>query len=97
MFNEIEELEQVAIAASNPYTCMQMVNVGDKLTKNFNDFEKELTSYFERPLTKHTLLNFKIYFERECQSLKSVRGTTMRNISYHRQANAITSVLETIQ
>ena len=41
MFNEIEELEKIAIAASNPYIGMQMVNVGIKLIKNFNDFEKD--------------------------------------------------------
>ena len=74
-----------------------MVNVGIKLINNFNDFEKGLTSWFERLLNEHTLQNFKIHFEREYQSLKHVRGTTMRNTAYFQQANAITSVLEKIQ
>ena len=97
LFNELEDLEQVAIAASNPYTGTQLVNVGIKLIKNFNDFEKGLTSWFERPLAQHTIPNFKTHFEREYVALKRVRGTTMRNTAYFQQANAITTVLESMK
>ena len=97
MFNELDKLEQVAIAASNPYTATQMINIGVKLIRSFNDFENGLTSWFERPLIQHTLPNFKAYFEREYQALKRVRGTTMRHTSYFQQAIIITSVLETMK
>ena len=97
MVNELDELEQVVIDTSNPYTGKQMINIGIKLIKNFNDFEKGLTSWFERPSIQHTLLNFRAHFEREYQSLKIIRGTTMRNTAYFQQANAMTSVLENMK
>ena len=97
MFNELDELEQVAIAASNPYTATQIINIGIQLIKNFNDFEKGLTSWFERPILEHTLANFKVHFEREYQALRRVRGITMKNTAYFQNANAMTSVLETIK
>ena len=97
MFNELEELEQVAIAASNPYTSTQLVNIGIKLIKNFNDFDRGLTSWFERPIEQHTFSNFKSHFEREYQALRKVRGPTMKSAIYLQQANAIASVLKTIK
>ena len=69
MFNELEELEQVAIAASNPYTSTQLINIGINLINNFNDFDRGLTSWFERPIEQHTFLNFKPHFEREYNPL----------------------------
>lgn len=47
MFNELEELEHVAIAVSNPYIGIQIVNIGVKLITNFIAFEKGLTSWIE--------------------------------------------------
>ena len=94
MFDELEELQHVSVAASNPYTNTQMVNIGIKLIKNFNDFEKGLTLWFELPTADHTLLNFKAHFEREYQALRRVQGTTMRNTAYFQQANALSSVMQ---
>ena len=94
LFGELEELQQISVAALNPYTGTQMVNIGIKLIKNFNDFEKGLISWFERPVGEHTLINLKTHFEREYQALRRVRGTTMRNAAYFQQANALTSVME---
>jgi len=94
LFDELEELQQIYVAALNPYTGTQMVNIGLKLIKNFNDFEKGLISWFERPVGEHTLINLKTHFEREYQALRRVRGTTMRNAAYFQQANALSSVLK---
>lgn len=70
VFNQLEELEQVAITASNPYISTQLVNVTLKLTNNFYHFKKGLVSWFERPTSKHTLLNFKAHFKQEYQAIK---------------------------
>ena len=70
---------------------------GEKLIKNFNDFEKGLTSWSEKSLIEHTLPNFKAHSEREYQALKRFRGKTVRNTEYFQQANAITNVLEAIK
>ena len=87
----------MAIDASNPYKGTQLVNVAIKLIKKFNDFEKGLVSWFERPVVEHTMLNFKAHFEREYQALKRVRGTTMRNTSYFQQANNLSTVIQTMK
>ena len=64
MFNKLEELEQLAIDASTPYTGTHMVHAGIKIVKNFDDSEKGLTSWFDRTFLQHTLQHFKKYFER---------------------------------
>ena len=42
MFNEIQDLQDMAIAANNAYSDTQMVNLGIHLIKNLCDFEKGL-------------------------------------------------------
>ena len=42
LFNEVEDLLALSTAASNPYTSRQIVNLGVKLIKKFNEFEKSL-------------------------------------------------------
>ena len=44
IFNELEELEQLAIAANNPYVGNQSVNISIQLINNVNDFEKGLNA-----------------------------------------------------
>ena len=97
LFNELEELQQVACAALNPYTDTQMVNIALRLIKNLNDFEKGLTSWFERPVQEHTLLNLKTHFEREYQALRRVRGNTMRNTAYFQQANNMATMMKSMK
>ena len=82
------------IVASNPYTGTQLVNIALNLVKQFNNFEKGLVSWFERPIGEHTLINFKAYFKREYQTLRGVRGTTMRNPADFQQPNALSTVAQ---
>ena len=97
LFDELEELQNIAVAASNPYTDTQIVNIALTLIKNFNDFEKGLTSWFELPIADHTLINFKTHFEREYLALRRVRGNTMRNTSYFQQANSMSTMMQTMK
>ena len=46
LVGELEDLQQIFVAALNPYTDTQIVNIGVKLIKKFNDFEKGLISLF---------------------------------------------------
>ena len=97
IFDELEELQQISVVVLNPYTDTQMVNIRVKLIKSFNDFEKGLVSWFERPVGEHTLINLKTHFDREYQALQRVRGITMRNTVLFQQANALSSVMEKMQ
>ena len=40
MYNEIEDLQDLAVAASLPYSDRQILNIGITLIKNMNEFEK---------------------------------------------------------
>ena len=62
LFDELEELQQISVVALNPYTGTKIVNIRLKLIKRFNDFEKGLISWFERPIVEDTLINFKNIF-----------------------------------
>ena len=75
----------------------QMVNIGIKLIKKVNDFERGFTTWYKKPTPQHTNLNFKTHFEREYQALKKVRDITMRSKAYVQQANAMASVLKLLQ
>ena len=81
LFDELEELQKIFVTALNPYTGTQMVNIGLKLIKNFNDFGKGLISWFECPVEEHTLINLKTHFERDYQALRRVRGTTIQDFT----------------
>ena len=97
IFNNLDELKQVVMLSNNLHTGTYIVNIGIRLIKNFNDFEKGLTEWFDQLAIQHTLFNFKTHYEREYQALKRVRGTTMRSTSYFHQVNTITVILEGIQ
>ena len=97
MFNKLEELNQVAIAANNLYTGQQLVNIGIQLIQNFNDFDRVLTSWYELPPVNHTLINFKLHVEREYQALKQVQGMPTRITAFVQQENTLSSIMETMK
>ena len=98
MFNKVDELQELATASGNPFTPRQLTEIGIQLIKNFNDFEKGLTTWFDLPTPDQTWPRFKIHFETARTSLRKVRGVTMRNTAYHQQANAMTGqVLQEIR
>ena len=98
MFNEIEELKALSIAANNEYTERQLVNIGIQLIKNTNDFERGLENWIIRPAVDKTWVNFKAHFETAHANLTQLRGPLMKNSSFVNTANAITaSVIESVK
>ena len=90
IYDEIEELEHLGVAAVNPYSQSQIVNYGLTIIKNTNNFETGIYTWIARPLTKHTWPNFKTHFEEAHRVLRSVRGMTRRLSAYH-HANILAS------
>ena len=90
LFSEIEDLEQLGIAANNPYTAYQLITFSLQIIKNTRDFEDGMKTWHVRPMVDKTWNNFKLHFETEHASLRRVRGTTMRSTAYH-QANLLAS------
>ena len=98
MYNEIQDLQDLATAANNAFSDRQLVLIGIHLIKNMNDFEKGLIDWYARPSVEHTYMNFKTHFETAYQSLRQVRGITMRNSIFQQQANSVTErVLQEIK
>ena len=91
MFNEVEELQDIATASGTPFSENQKINIGIQCIKNFNDFEKGLSDWFDLPAAGKTWTAFKTHFESARESLRRLRGVTMKNTAFSQQANAITS------
>ena len=94
LFNEIEDLLEVATQNTNKYTDTQLVNLGVRLVKNMNDFEKGLTDWFAKSAIDRTWKNFKPHFETAYTKLEQVRGLSMKNSVFNQQANSITPILQ---
>ena len=91
MYNEVEDLQELATAGSMPFSDPQLVSLGIQLLKNMHDFETGLTSWYARLPATNTWPNFKLHFEDAYQALRNVRGETMRNTIFQQQANAMTA------
>ena len=71
MYNEVDDLIELGIAAQNPYTDAQIVKLGIKLIKNMHDFEKGLEDWYALPGTP-TWDIFKTHFETAHTNLQRV-------------------------
>ena len=54
MYNEVDDLQELATSAGLPYSDNQIINLGIKLIKNMKDFEKRLTSWYDLPIINCT-------------------------------------------
>ena len=96
IFNDIDEFQQLATAARLPYSDNQIINLGIRLIKNMNDFEKGLNEWYD--LQIKTYLTFKTHFTTAQNNLRRVRGPTMSNGVLAQQVNSITSnIQQTLQ
>ena len=93
LYNEVEELVELANAAHRPFTATQVVDLGVKLIRNMCDFKTGLTNWFARPTAEHTWANFKLHFDDAYKALSKVRGKTMRNTIFQNQANSVTAAV----
>ena len=90
IYNEMDDLQQLATAAGLEYTEAQFINLGIRLIKNMNDFDKGLTEWFEKTTGKNYIA-FKTHFTKAQNNLRRVRGPTMQSGILRQQANFISS------
>ena len=62
IFDPIQELEQLAIVGSRPYTQPQLVDIGVAIISNTHDFETALLNWHSRDPLDHAWTNFKTHF-----------------------------------
>jgi hypothetical protein len=97
LYDAIEELERLGVAAENPYTPKQLIAFGLEVLRNSREFEDGIRAWNRRPLQEKTWESFKEHFEIEHQELKTVRGKTMQSTAFH-HANLMSSqVLQEVQ
>ena len=90
IYNEIEELEHLGVAAINPYSQSHIVSYELVIIKNTNDFETGIRTWITRLPIEHMWSNFRIHFEEVHRVLRAVHGTTKRLSAYH-HANILDS------
>ena len=91
LFNEVNNLCEMAAAALTPYTDPQIINLGIQLIKNMQDFEKGLTTWYKLLLPNQTWINFKQHFSAAQDSLCKVQGPTMQSRVSNQQANFLSN------
>ena len=92
VYNKIEELTRLVVAAENPYSDKQRVQMGLKIMKNTHDFETGLREWYARPSNEHTWDNFKQHFDAAHVLLRQIRGTDMQNTAFQ-QVNMLAATL----
>ena len=83
IFNKIEDLQDLATAAYNPYTQVQLLNIGIQILKDSGAFTEGLKLWYQRPQQEHNWQTFKQHFQEELKKLKKVLGPTMRGTQFH--------------
>ena len=93
IYRPIEQLRILAEIAKIPYTEFQVVDFGLQLVKNTRDFENALGEWNQKPTQERTWDNFKTHFQNAQQTLKDIRGPTMKQAGYH-HANHLAAELK---
>lgn len=88
LFNKIDDLMELAIAAELPKTDEQIVSLGLTLIKKTNDFENALLQWYQRHNSQKSYREFKNHFTDAKRELARVRGKKMKSTSFH-QANQV--------
>ena len=97
IFNEIEDLAELAEATDNEYSDMQSVKFGLEIIKNTGNFEHDLRLWVGKAQADKTWVNFKAYFEEAHHTLKATRGKTMKSSSFHTINMLATQALAEVQ
>ena len=94
LIDDIEDLQEMALAANSAFSDSQLVRMGMTCIKNTNDFEQALSHWYAKPVADRTWQNFKTHFEEAQLNMRKVRGPTMRSNLLNQQVNHIMDTME---
>lgn len=97
LFNEVEDLQELALATNNPYSDAQILKTGIKLMQNMCNYNKDLRSWYNLPIADQTWIQFKAHFMQTQTLLQKFRGPTMHSSMLNQQANFIASIQDKYQ
>ena len=83
MYSDIKDLEQLGIAANNPYFAVQLITFSLQIINNKRDFDEGMCTWHQRPAVDKNWINFKTHFEDEHNILRQGREAMMRNKAFH--------------
>ena len=72
VFDEVEELQHLGIAAQDPYSEAQLIKFGLQIIKNIHDFETGIEKWIDLPKISKTWANFKSHFEEAHLKLREI-------------------------
>ena len=93
LYKEVEDLEQLSIAANSRYTRTQLINIALQVIKGTNDYTRALEDWYCLPLLNQTWINLKSHFQEARRTMKKVRGKTMKDAGF----NSINIITEDIK
>ena len=79
MFNEVDDLPELATAVGMPFSYPQILSIRIRLMKNMQEFDKGLNKWYDLPEIDRTWLPFKTHFANAQEHLCRVRGPTMQS------------------
>ena len=97
LFNPVEKLEKLGIAAKIEYTEKQLLDIGLTIIRNTRDFERALGDWETIPAADKTWNRFKTHFKDAQKQLKAIRGPTMQQAGYHQANHLAQQLREDIQ
>ena len=93
IFNEIEDLRDLAVAARNPYTETQLIFFTLEIIRKSTEFEDALTKWEVKLDDEKTWENLKVHFRTGHLLLRKLRGKTMRQAGFQTANNLATRVM----
>ena len=96
LWKEVENIEQISIAASSPYSQQQVINIALHVIKATNDYQQGLHDWYGLPAVNQTWLRLKQHFQTARRNLKKIRGASMQDVGFH-QANQISSEIQDVK
>ena len=96
MFDKLEDFQALAVAADEPRTAKQMVNLGIHMLKQTgNCFRNAIIAWDDRPAAERTWANLKLHFDEAHRKLQNASGLPLGQSTLQQQdVNLITEQVE---
>ena len=96
IFNKIEDLNDLSIAARADYTEQQLINIAYVIINNTAKYQHYIHDWTRLPLVQKTWRNFKTHFRRAHQELKETGDLQVRETTFN-SANLVQEVIDGVQ
>ena len=83
LFNPIEKLKKILLAANIAYTTAQILDIGLTVIRNTCNFKRALGNWEAIPGADKTWDQFKNHVKAAQNQLRAICGPTMQQVGYH--------------